>query len=362
MYKLSEFKIAFLYIGIFVFLLSSCSTQEESATTTIADVSYLKVSGQTMGTTYNITYADSKKRNFQKQIDDLLLEVNLDVSTYIDTSFISRFNQASKKIVLQSNYASSDSPNRHFLMNYYKAKEVYQKTDGYFDPTIMPLVYYWGFAKKKEKVTEVDKKQVDSLMQFVGFTGVELDQSNHFIYKTKPGVQLDFSAIAKGYGVDAICELFDREDITSYLVEIGGETRAKGVNVNGEVWRLGISTPSSDAAVTDYKTIVRVPNMALASSGNYRNFYEVKGRKYGHTIDTKTGYPKDSDILSASIFAEDCMSADAYATACMSMGLEKSMTLIQSLPDVEAYFIYGDENGKLAVKYTDGVGALLVKE
>ena len=99
-----------------------------------------------------------------------------------------------------------------------------------------------------------------------------------------------------------------------------------------------------------------------ASSGNYRNFYEVKGRKYGHTIDTKTGYPKDSDILSASVFAEDCMSADAYATACMSMGLEKSMTLIQSLPDVEAYFIYGDENGKLAVKYTDGVGALLVKE
>ncbi len=362
MYKLNGFYNFVFIIGILSFLLTSCSTQDQSTTTGTDDMSYQKISGKTMGTTYNITYADLKQRNFQKQIDDLLVEVNLDLSTYIDTSFISRFNQASKKIALQSTYASSDSPHRHFLMNYYKAKEVFEKTEGYFDPTIMPLVYYWGFAKKKEKVTEVNKKQVDSLMQFVGFDDVQLDQSNRFVVKEKTGVQLDFSAIAKGYAVDAICELFERENIENYLVEIGGEIRTKGVNPNERVWRLGISTPSSDVAVTDYKTIVQVPDMALASSGNYRNFYEVKGRKYGHTIDTKTGYPKQTNILGASIFAEDCMSADAYATACMSLGLEKSMTLVQSLPDIEGYFIYGDENGQLAVRYTKGVEELLVKE
>jgi len=360
MCKLNEIDLLVVFLGVII-LFSGCSANENSQAAS-APSQYQQLEGKTMGTTYHITYADRKKRSLQSEIDQLLKEVNDDVNTYVDTSFISVFNQAPNRISLGTNYASSNSPHRHFLMNFYKAKEVFEKTNGYLDPTIMPLVAYWGFGKKKEKVTAIDKQKIASLMEFVGFDGISIDKDNKNLLKAKPGMQLDFSAIAKGYGVDAICELFDREGVANYLVEIGGEVRTKGKNPDGKIWRLGINTPKVEAGLTDYETIVQVPNRALASSGNYRNFYEIDGRKYAHCIDPKTGYPKNSDILSASIFADDCMTADGYATACIVMGLEKAYAMIQKIPEVEAYFIYGDENGAMAVKYTDGVKDLIVKE
>lgn len=315
-----------------------------------------------MGTTYHITYADPLKRDFQKKIDVLLHEVNLDLSTYIDTSFISRFNQSEKGIQLKGKYVSSNSPHRHFLMNYYRAKQIHKATDGSFDPTVMPLVNFWGFGTNRRKMEEVNTTTIDSLMKYIGFDGVGLDEETRFLTKNQRGIQLDFSAIAKGYGVDAICELFDQEGIGNYLVEIGGEVRVKGYNPDVQSWTVGINTPKEEAALSDYKAIVRLNNMALASSGDYRNFHEINGVKYGHSIDPQTGYSRKNSLLSVSIFAEDCMTADAYATACMVMGLEKSFGLVKNTPNLEAYFIYGDETGNLAVKHTEKVGEWLLEE
>ena len=191
---------------------------------------------------------------------------------------------------------------------------------------------------------------------------INLDESSRFLSKTAPGVSLDFSAIAKGYGVDAICELFDRDNINNYFVEIGGEVRTKGESPRKQPWIIGISTPKTDAAITDFKAQVKLSGIALASSGNYRNYYEVDGQKYGHTIDPKTGLPKMTDILSASIFAEDCMTADAYATDCMVMGVDAAYELISKTPDVEGYFIFGQKDGSMGVKYTDGATAFLLAE
>ena len=340
-----------LLIFVLPLLLFACKQSDHANEAT----TFLSISGKTMGTTYHISYADPKQRNFKEKIDALLIEVNQDLSTYIDTSFISRFNQSEKGIQLKEKYVSSHSPHRHFMMNFYRAKEVYKTTNGSFDPTVMPLVNYWGFGKKRKKVEEADQNKIDSLMQLIGFDSILLDEDSRFLSKTKENMQLDFSAIAKGYGVDAICELLAQEDISNYLVEIGGEVRANGQNHNQEFWKVGINTPKEDAALTDFEAIVQLKNRALASSGDYRNYHEVNGVKYGHTIDPKSGYSRKNRLLSVSIFAEDCMTADAYATACMVMGLDKSLELVRKMDNLEAYFIYGDEQGSLSVQYTEGM-------
>ena len=190
---------------------------------------------------------------------------------------------------------------------------------------------------------------------------ISLDEKTRFLSKSAPGVSLDFSAIAKGYGVDAICELFDRKKLEDYFIEIGGEVRTKGKNPRQSPWIVGIATPDPDAALTDLKAQVKLSGMALASSGNYRNFYEVDGIKYGHTIDPKTGLPKTTDLLSASIFAEDCMRADAYATACMVIGVEAAYELISKTNGVEGYFIFGEKDGSMGVKSTDGATNFLLR-
>ncbi|MEM9823935.1 MAG: FAD:protein FMN transferase [Bacteroidota bacterium] len=345
-----------LFLLVLPLLLTACQQNGPSDGTD----HYQVISGQTMGTTYNISYADVEGRNLKKEIDALLVEVNLDLSTYIDTSLISRFNDSEKGLQLQENYVSAHSPHRHFLMNYYRAKEVYAQTAGSFNPTVMPLVNYWGFGKERKKVEEVDQEKIDSLLQLVNFDAIQLDEATRFLGKGKAGVQLDFSAIAKGYGVDVVCELLDQEDINNYMVEIGGEVRAKGKSQSNDFWKIGINTPKADAGLGALEAIVYLKNSALASSGDYRNYHEVNGIKYGHTIDPKTGRSRENRLLSASIFAEDCMTADAYATACMVMGQDKAFALVEKQPKLEAYFIYGDDEGQLAVKYTDGLKDWLI--
>ncbi len=349
--------------SIFIaFVLLTACRPGANAPTTKAAIGFVKISGSTMGTTYHLTVSSDEPENLKKQVDQLLTEINAEVNTYLDSSFITRFNRSEKGLPLAGKFVAADTPNRHFLMNYYRAKMIYEKTNGRFDPTVMPLVSYWGFAREKREVTVRDQQKIDSLRQYVGMDKVSLNENTRFLAKTAPGVSLDFSAIAKGYGVDAICELLARKNKTDYFVEIGGEVRTRGKSPRQQPWIIGIATPDPNAALTDLKAQVKLSNMALASSGNYRNFYEVDGQKYGHTIDPTTGLPKMTDLLSASIFAEDCMTADAYATACMVIGVEAAYELINNTDRVEGYFIFGEKDGTMGVKYTQGAKAYLLNE
>jgi len=218
----------------------------------------------------------------------------------------------------------------------------------------MPLVNYWGFGyTEKRKVTRVDSARIDSLQRLVGMENIFV--RNDSLIKTYPGVQLDFSAIAKGYGVDQIAAFLETEGVRNFYVEIGGEVVAKGKSPRGDNWRIGISDPREGAGLQDIQTAVPLVDRALATSGNYRNVYEVNGQKYSHTINPVTGFPERSRLLSASVFAPDCMTADAYATACMVAGTEQALAFAKNNPEIEVYLIISTEDGGLDVRYSEGI-------
>jgi len=342
-------------------LLFSCASESGQQQ---APLPYLTLEGQTMGTYYRVTYGDAQQRDFQVSIDSLLQAINLEVSTYIPAATISRFNQAESRFNLRTDPRSGEAgayANRHFLPNFLKAKEVFAQTEGYFDPTVMPLVNFWGFGyTPKKPVEQADSAKVQELLLLVGFDQVELavQGEDTLLQKARPDVQLDFSAIAKGYGVDEVGRFLAAQGIDNFLVDIGGEAVGRGRSPRGDAWRIGINKPQEDAAVDEIQVAVPLDNRAIATSGNYRNFYEVDGVKYSHTINPKTGFPERNTLLSASVFAADCMTADAYATAFMAMGLERAFALASQLPDIEAYFLYGLPNGGMAARYTPALAPL----
>ena len=317
-------------------------------------MAYQKISGRTMGTTYQVTYQSSQ--DIKPIVEVVLKEVNAGVNHYDPNSAISKVNQT-----IGSQVALDNTPiNEHFFKNLQRAKEIYATTEGAFDPTVMPLVNYWGFGyTPKKPVTQIDSFKVDSLLRLVGFDNIQLQENR--VQKAIPTIQLDFSAIAKGYGVDQVGETLEAQGIQHYLVDIGGEVRAKGINHRGIPWQLGINTPSEAAAISDYVAVIALDNQAMATSGNYRNFYEVDGVKYAHTINPKTGYPERNTILSATVLAADCMTADGYATAFMTMGLEKAFALATAQKDIHAYFLYAKEDGTIGVRYTEGMKAFIVE-
>lgn len=325
---------------------------------------YFHFGGEAMGTTYHITYRDSLGRAFQAPADSILAAFNKEASTYDSTSVISRFNRSAGTFELGFSKeealswpipAAGDRPGEHFISNYLASLEYYHRSGGAFDPTVMPLVNYWGFGYTGEKAVEqVDSLRVDSLLLLVGMDRV-LTFEGKQLKKTAPGGQLDFNAIAPGYCVDLLGLFLERHGITDYLVEIGGEVRARGVNDKGEAWNIGINTPNPEAALDDIQVVVQLKDRALATSGNYRKFYEAGGRKYAHTINPKTGFPELSNLLSASVFAPTCTEADALATSCMVMGLDKAFDFIQKQQNTEAYFIFGNPDGSLDVRYTKGL-------
>ena len=344
-----------LFSLLVILCLLSCSTSEDTA--------YATINGETMGTYYKVTYNPSTYKVNKEACDQLLVEINNEVSTYIDSSTISKFNQTERELNIDGNtlYSSLDSgTSGHFMANFMAAKEVFKKSRGYFDPTVMPLVNYWGFGyTEKKKVTAIDSLLIDSLLQFVGFDKVSMTMETPYVVnKTLPGVQLDFSALAKGYAVDELAELLERNGIVDYLVDIGGEIRARGISPKNKLWTVGINTPKEDAGLSEVHTAVPLANQAIATSGNYRNFYEVDGKKYSHTISPSTGFPERNSLLSASVFAEDCMTADAFATAFMTMGLDKAFSLATNTKDLEAFFIFGQEDGSMGVKFTEGLKEL----
>lgn len=352
--------LPFFILALWPALFSSCGNSSSSAVSS----DYQILEGETMGTYYRVTFDNPRMQEMKPKVDSILRQLNLEVSTYIPQSTISRFNRADSMFNLSThptNGSVGQYENQHFLNNYRKAVEVHAQSNGYFDPTVMPLVNYWGFGyDEKKKVEAVDSTLIDSLLQFVGMEQVSLKvfETTPMLYKSAPGVKLDFSAIAKGYGVDLVGQLLEDHGIEHYLVDIGGESLAHGRSPRGDAWKLGINVPEEGASLSEIQTTVPLNDQALATSGNYRNYYEVDGRKYSHTINARTGYPERNTLLSASVFALDCMTADAYATAFMAMGVEKARSLAESLPAVEAYFIYGLPDGGMAVSYTAGLNTI----
>ena len=311
---------------------------------------YIKIRGPVFGTFYTIIYQPvAEDDSLDKGVMKELTKVDWSLSTYKDTSTISKFNYS-------HNGTTIDSLMKRVFI---KGKDIYQNSNGAFDMTVAPLVNAWGFGfKKQDSITD---ELIDSLLLIVGMDKVKLKEG--FLSKDKPNIMLDASAIAKGFGVDVVADYLTSQGITNYMVEIGGEIRAHGVNNKGIPWRVGIDKPIDDKEPEqrELQDILSISNAALATSGNYRNFYIKDGKKYAHTIDPKSGYPVQHSLLGASIIAQDCMTADAYATACMVMGLGKSMELIEKLPNTEGYFIYVDDNGSNQIRYTSGFEQLIVR-
>ena len=326
------------------------------------EAGYQRVSGNTMGTTYNIFYLDQEGRNFRISIDSLLYILDNELSTYNPQSFITRLNQSKGDVPVINNKGVAIA--EHFYKNFQRSKEIYGLTNGNFDPTVMPLVNYWGFGYIDTAITLVDTLAVDSLKKFVGFDKVKLTEKDgvKFISKTTGNIELDFNAIGKGYGVDAVAELLESFAVKNYMVEIGGEVRVKGKNDKDRLWSIGINTPKAGLPAGNFQAIVELDNVALATSGNYQNFYVVDSTIFSHTINPSSGFPERNSLLSASVFAPDCMTADAFATACMVMGVPACAEIIEREKGVEGYFIYGSSDGKLEVIMTSGTADFLRKD
>jgi thiamine biosynthesis lipoprotein len=320
---------------------------------------YKVMEGNTQGTTFRIIYQprysafqlfNTKTGNYRDEIDTLLASLDHSLSIYDPNSVISRIN---------ANVPGADA-DEYLIDVFKKSLEVTLVTEGAFDITVGPLVNAWGFGP--EARTTLDQKKIDSLLQYVGMDKVKLEGRQ--IRKSLPGIKLDVNAIAQGYSIDRVGKLLERKGVKNYLVEIGGELITRGSKKHHVPWVIGIDKPvdQSSPANREIQEILEVYNISLATSGNYRKFYIENGMKYSHTIDPKTGYPARNSLLSATVVACDCMTADAFATACMVMGLEKSRLLIREMDDLEAYFIYSDAKGDFQVEYSEGFKQFIQKE
>lgn len=303
-----------------------------------------KAEGGVFGTFYHITYQSNVK--LDEGIKETLDKVNMSLSMFEKKSTISRINS--------NESMDTDSMFTHVFN---LAKQISAETDGAFDITVAPLVNLWGFGfKNSDNVTD---QTVDSLLQFVGIDGVELVDGK--ITKTHPETMLDCSAIAKGYGVDAVGEYLESQGVKHYMVEIGGEVRVRGFNPRGENWSIGITRPDDDSTCVqnDIEEVLRVTDLAMATSGNYRNFYMKGGKKYAHTIDPRTGHPVQHNILSSTVLASDCATADAYATSFMVLGLDDAKKVLDKHSELMAFFVYYDEKGNTSEWYSPKLKSLI---
>jgi FAD:protein FMN transferase len=304
----------------------------------------IRVEGTTMGTTYHITYFDKKGRNFKNSIDSLLVVVNKSINNYDPTSEVSRFNANSTGFKFDLPYLYAPLK---------KAQEVFYASNGAFDPTVMPLVNAWGFGPGKQ-MKHPDRAKIDSILSFVGYDKVRLTKDS--VAKKDHRVQLDFGGIGQGYGADVISDWLRSKGITNLLVELGGEGMAIGQNLKKNApWQIGILDPNSTYDNQFFKAYVSLTNKSFTTSGNYFNYREIDGKKYSHTIDPETGFPAQHAILSASVFATDCVTADVWATAFMVMGHEKAIALLKQHGELDALLIYSSPDGKMQTYMTRGI-------
>ena len=303
--------------------------------------------GMVFGTVYKITYQYAE--DLQADIKAELEKVNASLSPFQKHSIISRINGNDPAVL----------PDSLFLHVFQLARAISADTHGAFDITVAPLVNAWGFGFESSQ--GVDSLTIDSLCQYVGMSNVYYDGEQ--IIKTDSCVKLDCSAIAKGYGCDVVAALFNSKGIRNYMIEIGGEIVVKGINAKRNRWSIGLNKPVDDslALASELQTILHVSDIAMATSGNYRNFYYRDGKKVAHTIDPRTGYPVQHSILSATVLAPDCATADAYATSFMVLGLDSAMAICNRHPELQGYFIYADEQGQFATSYSQGFERWLKK-
>lgn len=322
-------KIKFILILFIVF--SSCKDNSSNLNA---------ITGNAIGTTFSIKYTGKKLTNIEFKIDSLIADINKSTSTYITTSDISKINSGDTTIAVDEN----------FIAVFTKSQRIFEETNGFFDPTIGILVNAWGFGPEKP-IKDLDSVKINELLKFVGLNKVQLRGNK--IDKLYPEIYLDFNAIAKGYLVDKIGSYFELNNIANYMVEIGGEIRARGKNHKNEYWRIAIENPNFDGT-RSFAKIIQLKDESIASSGNYRKYKTAaNGKIFVHTINTKTGYAIESDLLGASVIANmDCADVDAYATALMAMGFEPAKEFLNNFPNLKAFLIYADENGTIQTYYT----------
>ncbi len=331
-------KLVFVFVGI---LFLGCVTNEPL-------IKNQNV-GNALGTTYSIIYIADQKLDFQKEIDSVFQVLNQSLSTYLPTSDISKINSGDSSVVVD-----------HMFKEVFEtSSKVYEASSGYFDPTVGVLANAWGFGP--ENRMELDSQKIDSLLEYVGWNKVKLN-ANGTISKNYSETRFDFNAVAKGYAIDRLGAMLNAKGIESYLVEVGGEVLTKGKNlISNKKWSVGIDDPQAETG-RQLKRIVYLEDKAMASSGNYRKFRvdPETGKKYVHTIDPKTGYTKNSNVLATSVVANTCAEADAYATAFMAMDLSASMELLEKQPLLEGYIIYLDDEGNTQEFMTSGFKELVI--
>lgn len=329
-----------LWLFLLVLFLSSCNFKKEA--------NPVKLVGEAQGTYYSITYFDKEHRDFQYVIDSILQAFDRSVSLWVPNSVLSRVNRNDSTVKLDM----------YFKLNFRLARQVAEATNGAFDFTIAPLVKAWGFGFDDNK--KVNERIIDSLLPLVDYRNVHI--KNGKIEKTDPRITFDFNAIAQGFSVDVIGAWLESKNIENYLVDIGGEVKARGNKPDGSSWKVGIEKPAkykNDAR--DLKAVVALQNNSIATSGSYRKFYEEDGIRYSHTIDPTTGYPVQHSLLSVSVLTDNTGLADAYATAFMVMGLEKSKAFLSNSEELEAFFIYSTENGNYNTFATKGFQSRITK-
>lgn len=308
--------------------------------------------GEALGTTYMVRYFSNDDLNFEKSLDSIMEEINSSMSTYITKSDISRINRGDTSVVVDDN----------FVEVFNSSEKIYKESNGFFDPTVGVLVNAYGFGPG-ERLKTIDSVKLDSLKDLVGFDKIRI-KDDRTIQKDNSLVYLDFNAIAKGYAIDVIADYLESKMVDDYLIELGGELRAKGKNLeNDNSWIVGIDDPDQEEGHRKLYAKVKLENSAMATSGNYRKFRvdSGTGQKYVHTINPLTGKAEKSNLLSASVLAENCMLADGYATAFMALGLDRSKDVIENLDNVEVYFLYSTEDGKTEDFSTPGFDKNLVK-
>jgi thiamine biosynthesis lipoprotein len=305
-----------------------------------------RIEGYALGTTYSISFnAENLEENFvEHKVDSLFTVLNQSLSTYIPTSDISKINGGDSLLVVDD----------HFVTVYKQATEIWNTTEGFFDPTVGALVNAYGFGPGK-KLNTLSTQQLDSILQFTGWDKTKLN-TNNTILKTHPKLYFDFNALAKGYAVDVLANYLRHLKVTSFLVEIGGEIVAQGKSLkSNSFWKVAIDDPQQGEDRT-FIQIITLENEALATSGNYRKFSinETTGEQWVHSINPKTGKAIPSNVLSVSVLAENCMKADAYATALMVMPLQQAKVLIEKQPSLEAYWILSDSLGRVKEVFSSG--------
>ena len=325
-----KFKKIAIYFTVLLIIVS-CSEDKKNTDFTLK--------GPIFGTTYKITYLNSNV-NHQKSLDSLFLLVNTSTSTYISTSDISKINSGDASVIVDEIFSEV----------FKKSKRIYKETDGYFDPTVGNLVNAYGFGPKNER-KNLSEDEIKEQMKFVGLDKISL--INGKILKEDPKVYLDFNSIAKGFGIDIVARFFDKKKIDNYLIEIGGEIRAKGVKKKDKPWLIKLVNPVKSDFNEGFKTI-NLSNKSMATSGNYRKYRILdNGEKYVHTINPKTGLATESNLLSVSVLAGiDCSDVDAYATAFMAMGLEKTKEFLNKNAQLEVILLFSDADGSIK-EYTN---------